>query len=54
MGVYYGLGKYGLPQDYAKALDLYHWAGILGHTTAYYYIGCVYDIGRGVENIMKL
>jgi len=49
MGVYYSNGEYGLPQDYTKALELYHRAGELGCTQAYCNIGNAYDYGHGVK-----
>jgi len=47
-GCYYNNGIYGFPQNYAKALELFHRAGELGDAKAYY-SGCTYDNGRGVE-----
>jgi len=50
LGVCYRDGKYGLPQDIIKALELWHRAAELGHTRAYCKIGYAYDeLGRGVE-----
>ena len=49
----YADGKYGLPQDYAKALELWQQAGELGDATSYYCIGCAYDLGYGVERDEK-
>jgi len=49
MGCYYARGQLGLPQNQAKALELWHRAGELGHATAYYSIGGAYMNGRGVE-----
>ena len=49
LGCCYSNGMYGLPQDRAKALELYHRAGELGTAGAYYNIGIAYDTGRGVE-----
>ena len=45
----YREGTYGLPQDYTKALELYHRAGNLGSAESYNNIGVAYDNGRGVE-----
>ena len=42
-------GEYGLPQDYAKALELWQRAGELGYYKSYYNIGNAYYSGRGVE-----
>ena len=39
----------GYPQDYTKALELYHRAAKLGHAKAYTSIGNAYHYGRGVE-----
>ena len=49
IGCYYYNGMYGLPQDHAKALELWHRAAELGEATAYYNIGMAYLHGRGVE-----
>jgi len=49
IGVYYRDGRYGFPQDYTKALELWHRAGELGHAAAYRNIGVAYETGRGVE-----
>jgi TPR repeat protein len=48
MGGWYFSGRYGLPQNHAKALELWHRAGELGSATSYYLIGVVYDLGEGV------
>ena len=44
---------YGLPQDHAKALELWHRAGELGKAASYFNIGCAYDNGEGVERDEK-
>ena len=49
LGVYYDKGRNGFPQDYTKALELWHKAGELGYSDAYVCIGYAYDYGRGVE-----
>ena len=49
IGCDYRDGTCGYPQDYAKALELYHRAAELGHAGAYYSIGYAHDNGRGVE-----
>ena len=47
---YYGKGTFGLPQDRAKANELYLKAGELGCAEAYYNLGNSYYSGeRGVE-----
>ena len=43
------MGSNGYPQNQAKALELYHQAGKLGHSLAYYNIGNAYIEGSGVE-----
>ena len=48
-GCRYANGEYALPQNQAKALELYHQAGKLGHALAYYNIGNAYIDGNGVE-----
>ena len=49
LGYCYRDGMYGFPQDYIKALELYHRAGNLGSAESYNNIGVAYDNGRGVE-----
>ena len=53
LGVCYSRGLHGLPQDYNKALELYHRAAELGHATSYYSIGISYLNGYGVERDEK-
>ena len=53
LGGFYVQGSHGLPQNYAKALELWHKAGELGCTRAYYNIGIAYKFGRGVERNEK-
>ena len=48
-GVYYEQGSDGYPQDYKKALELYHRAAKLGHIDAYCNIGYLYKFGLGVK-----
>jgi len=52
-GNYYISGRYGFPQDYGKALELFHRAAELGCTEAYSSIGTSYYHGRGVEVDIK-
>jgi len=48
IGNYYNEGgHHNFPQDYVKALELFHQAGELGHAAANYNIGCAYTVGRG-------
>ena len=47
MGCCYNDGDDELPQDYNKALELWHQAGELGYAKSYYNIGCAYDLGNG-------
>ena len=49
LGCYYREGMYGYPQDYTKALELWHQAGELGYAKAYGSIGYCYSNGEGVE-----
>jgi len=51
LGNYYsrGEGACGFPQDYSKALELWHRAGELGCTEAYCSIGYSYLRGEGVK-----
>ena len=59
LGICYFDGGRGLPQDYAKALELWHQAEKLeelgsacpelGNATSYYSIACTYMLGNGVE-----
>ena len=53
LGCCYREGIYGLPQDYEKALELYHRAGELGCARAYFNIGNSYYNGEGVERDNK-
>ena len=53
LGCLYSKGKYGLPQDLVKALELWHRAAKLGSAQAYHNIGYAYRNGRGVEFDMK-
>ena len=53
IGCGFSEGSLGLPQDYDKALELYHRAGELGIAKAYYNIGNAYYNGRGVERDEK-
>ena len=41
-------GMNGFPQDWAKALELWHRAAELGYETSYYNIGLAYSRGEGV------
>ena len=47
-GIYHRDGRNGYPQDHTKALELFHRAGELGYSDAYYNIGNAYANGRGV------
>ena len=49
LGGFHSEGIYGLPQDWAKALELWHRAAELGYVDSYYNIGCIYYNGYGVE-----
>ena len=49
LGFYYSQGKHGLPQDWAKANDLYCKSGELGCARAYHCLGRSYADGRGFE-----
>jgi len=42
-------GTCGFPQDYTKALELYHRTGELGNADAYCDVGYAYKYGEGVE-----
>ena len=53
IGCGFSEGSLGLPQDYDKALELYHRAGELGYAGAYFKIGNAYHYGRGVERDVK-
>jgi len=52
-GCYYSAGMYGLPQNHAMAMELWHKAGELGHSRAYYHIGNIYVFCEGEEVNMK-
>ena len=45
----YRAGRYGMPQDRKKAIELYLKAGELGCAEAYYNLGVAYSQGMGVE-----
>ena len=49
IGYYYSEGLKGFPQDYVKALELYHRAAKLDIAGAYTNIGYAYNNGEGVE-----
>ena len=49
LGGCYSNGTYGMPQDHAKANELYLKAGELGCAEAYFNLGVVYRQGDGVE-----
>ena len=53
LGCDYSEGKNGFPQDYKKALELWHRAAELGYTKAYCSIGYLFEHGRGVERDRK-
>ena len=53
LGGFYRDGIRGLPQDYEKAMELWHRAGELGCATSYYSISRAYYRGEGVERDMK-
>ena len=53
LGCCYDDGRYGIPQDYAKALELWHQAAELGHASSHYNIGAAYYAGNGVERDEK-
>jgi len=53
LGVYYWDGANGFPQDYTKALELFHRARELDYVNAYNNIGNAYETGNGVEVDMK-
>jgi len=53
LGSYYAEGLNGLPQNIAKAFELFHRAGELGFADAYYSIGATYLRGNGVERDTK-
>lgn len=48
-GCCYSCAVSGYPQDYVKALELWHRAGEAGCPWAYNYIGKAYTLGEGVE-----
>ena len=53
LGCRYRNGEYGLPQDYGKAMELWHRAGELGYAASYFNIAQAYRNGEGVERDMK-
>jgi len=48
LGDYHRDGSYGYPQDYTKALEMWHRAGELGYADSYNNIGYAYNNGEGV------
>jgi len=50
---YYANGQYGIPQNHAKALELYRQAAELGCADAYYNIGSAHIRGGGMERDEK-
>ena len=48
LACWYYNGSDGLPQDHAKALELWHRAAELGHALSYHNIGSAYYAGNGV------
>ena len=52
-GCDYADGECGFPQDYTKALELWHQAGELGSDRSYYQIGTAYSLGEGVKEDKK-
>jgi TPR repeat protein len=53
LGCCYADGLYGLPHDYAKALELWHQAAELGNTISYCSIGHAYNNALRVESDEK-
>jgi len=53
LGCYYAGGRYGLPQNAAKASELWHRAAELGSADAYYNIGSTCMAGDGMERDKK-
>ena len=53
LGCDYSEGVHGLPQDRAKALELWHRAAELGNAISYYNIAYAYSRGNGVERDEK-
>ena len=49
LGCNYDHGRYGSPQDYDEAFELFVRAGELGHVDAYCNVGYAYENGNGVE-----
>jgi len=49
LGYYYAKGRCGYPQNWSKALELFHRAAKLGCAEAYCNIGYAYNNGEGVE-----
>jgi len=52
-GIYYKDGTRGYPQDYTKAIELWHRAAELDNALAYCNIGYAYNNGNGVEVDLK-
>jgi TPR repeat protein len=54
VGNHYYHGDYGFPQNYTKALKLFHQAAELGYAPAYTNVGSCYINGQGVEVDKKM
>ena len=54
LGRFYRDGKYGVPQDHIKALELFHRAGELGWAESYHNIGYAFHYGRGAVYYWEL
>jgi len=53
IGIYYRDGVWGYPQDYTKAIELWHRAGELGHAEAYTNIGYAYQYSEDKQDMKK-
>ena len=53
LGCGYNHGKYGCPQDDAKAVELWHRAGELGHAEAYHNLSVLYLEKVGAQKDMR-
>ena len=53
LGCCYGEGRYGLPQNHAKALELWHRAAKLGCAASYNNVGFAYFNGKGAKRDEK-
>ena len=53
LGNHFKTGRYGLPVDQSKAVELFKCASELGSASAHFNLGLSYELGEGIEIDMK-